>query len=58
MYPVVEDLAREAMRNRMKEAGESRLVAAVRRAKRAERMAQRAARAQHRADEAWARVAH
>ncbi|MGQ0842939.1 MAG: hypothetical protein ACT4QF_02270 [Sporichthyaceae bacterium] len=52
-----EDLAREGMRSRLREAGEARLVAAARRARQAERMAQRAERAQHRAAKAWARVA-
>ncbi len=58
MNPAVEDLAREGVRTRLREAENGRLVAAARRARRAERMTERAARAQHRAAKAWARVAH
>lgn len=56
-HPVVEHLAHESVRARLREAEHSRLVAAARRARRAERMAQRAERARHRAAKAWARVA-
>lgn len=52
-----EDLAREHMRVRLCEAEYERLLATVRRQRRAERLQRRAARAQRRAELAVARVA-
>ncbi len=51
-----EDLAREHVRQRLREADQARLIAPLRRVRRAERMLKRAERAQHRAETAMARA--
>jgi hypothetical protein len=51
-----EDLAREHVRQRLREADQHRLVAPLRRLRHAEKLLRRAERAQHRADKALARA--
>lgn len=51
-----EDLAREHVRQRLREADQARLVTPLRRLRRADKLLKRAARAQHRAETAVARA--
>lgn len=53
-----ETLAREHVRQRLREADHERLLGQVRRGRRAERLVKRAERARLRADRAVARLAH